>query len=224
MRITNLTLHCNDVSKMKAFYNGLFNFPISKKGADYIGFYVGTTELVFNQNTDEDSFYHFAFNIPSNQIEQAVKWLKYVGIDVLPYRGLDVVHFGSPIDADACYFHDPEGNILEFIARYRLLGEYDKPFHPLNAYCISEIGIPTFNVLETSNKLCESMNLSVLDGENSDTFTAVGDDEGTFIVVKEGRGWLPTGRESRLYSVEVHLDNQASLLVDHLGNFNITSG
>lgn len=223
MRITNLGLNCKDVSAMKVFYNELLSFPVSREGAEYIGFYVGTTELLFRQNTDEDSFYHFAFNIPSNQIEQAVKWLKSVDINVLPHCGLEVVHSDSPIDADACYFHDPDGNILEFIARRRLLGEYEKPFHPLNAYCISEIGIPTFNVLETSNKLCESMDLSVLDGENSDTFTAVGDDEGTFIVVKEGRGWIPTGRESRLHSVEVLLDNQASLLVDHLGNFNITS-
>jgi hypothetical protein len=50
--------------------------------------------------------------------------------------------------------------------------------------------------------------VSVYDGAGSDTFTAVGDEDGLFIVVKRGRIWYPeTGVAADVYPVAVTLAN-----------------
>ena len=39
--------------------------------------------------------------------------------------------------------------------------------------------------------LCDTLGVTVYDGEGGDMFTAVGDELGLFIVVKQGRIWYP---------------------------------
>ena len=81
MRISKLTLHTADIIKIKKFYSKL-GFPVSVSKGDEIGFRVGTTELIFKKS-DQDIFYHFAFNIPENQVIQSISWLKSLGIQIL---------------------------------------------------------------------------------------------------------------------------------------------
>ena len=57
--------------------------------------------------------------------------------------------------------------------------------------------------------LCDTVGMTVYDGAGSDTFSAVGDELGLFIVVKEGRNWYPeTGISAGLHPVSVTLVDQ----------------
>lgn len=217
MRISRLTLHTVDIVKIKGFYSEL-GFPVSFSTDDEIGFHVGTTELIFKKS-DQDVFYHFAFTIPENQITESISWLKSFGIPVLIYEGNEVIEFGLPFDAAACYFHDPAGNIVELIARHRLSNINHSDFTWDKIECVSEIGLPTPNVKALSRTLCNELDVTIFDGQNSDRFTAIGDDEGLLIVVREGRGWLPTGREAkRICPLEVVVSNNKALSIQGTEN------
>ena len=50
---------------------------VIETNAKTISINAGKTTLIFQQtNNPEKPFYHFAFNIPSNKIDEAFQWLK----------------------------------------------------------------------------------------------------------------------------------------------------
>ena len=56
---------------------------------------------------------------------------------------------------------------------------------------VCELGLPVADPLTAVAQLEDELGLDVFDGDR-DAFTAVGDPEGLFIVVRPGRNWLPT--------------------------------
>jgi hypothetical protein len=61
-------------------------------------------------------------------------------------------------------------------------------------------------VPHTVQWLCDTLGLSIYDGQGSDTFSAVGDELGLLIVVKQGRNWYPeTGILAGLHPVTVNI-------------------
>lgn len=60
----------------------------------------------------------------------------------------------------------------------------------------------------------------IYDGAGSDTFTALGDEHGLFIIVKRGRIWFPdTGIPAELVplKVAVSVDGGATIILSELG-------
>jgi catechol-2,3-dioxygenase len=104
--------------------------------------------------------------------------------------GEDSFNFES-WNAHSFYFRDPASNILECIARHNLMNGSDRPFDEQGMLCISEIGIATDDVRATVQLLEAELSAGIYDGAGSDTFAAVGDEHGLFIVVEEGRKWYP---------------------------------
>lgn len=220
MQISRLMLHTKDVAEIGKFY-GKLGFRILMAKNDEVRIQIGATELSFRQGGAE-AFYHFAFNIPENQVTDSISWLKLLGIQVLTYEGHEIVEFGPPFAADACYFHDPAGNIVELIARHRLQNANLGDFSSDKIECVSEIGLPTQNVRDLSQTLRSVLDENVFAGENSDSFTAIGDDEGLFIVVKEGWAWLPTGREAKVFPLKVVLSNHRTVSISGPENKYVT--
>jgi hypothetical protein len=74
-----------------------------------------------------DGAYHFAFNIPENQIRSAKEWLMPRTVLLKDEQGNDYFQH-SGWNSEAVYFKDPAGNILEFIARHDLSNAVDGDF------------------------------------------------------------------------------------------------
>jgi catechol-2,3-dioxygenase len=94
--------------------------------------------------------------------------------------GEDEFDFSSWGGARAIYFADPEGNIVELIARPQ----------PRAELSLAEVGLPVDDVGAVVDVLEQELGLSHYDGDR-ETFSAVGDDDGLLIVVNVGRGWFP---------------------------------
>ena len=100
--------------------------------------------------------------------------------------------FGSESwNSDSIYFLDSAGNILEFIARHALQNATEGNFSSLQILNVSEIGLPSENVIGLANELCTRLGLSVFKQEPNETFTPVGDDNGLFILPIQNRIWMP---------------------------------
>lgn len=183
-------MQADDLPALAKFYCESFGFAggFLPNGELIIEF--GETTVVFTQAEEgTHPFYHFAFNIPNNQLAGALDYVKDRA-EILPFQGKSTIRF-EDWDADAVFFLDPCGNIVEFIARHTLDNASDEGFGTYAVIGMSEMGFNVDPVIPVARELEEAFGLSAY-RTYADYFGAVGDEEGLFILSRSGRNWLPT--------------------------------
>ena len=203
MNITYLELLTRDLPVQWDFYGNLLELPV-KLSARSLEVPAGNTSLVFTQaHSDFDGAYHFAFNIPENQFQAAKGWMSNRIPLLYDETGKD--EFASESwNSNSVYFKDAAGNVLEFIARHHLKNAVLGDFESQQILNISEIGLPSKDVIAFANELCNKLSLSVFQQEPSESFTPVGDDHGLLIVPIQDRIWIPnSGVPAKLLPVKV---------------------
>ncbi|HMS63641.1 MAG TPA: ring-cleaving dioxygenase [Ignavibacteria bacterium] len=180
----------------------------------------GMSEIIFESSDSSiNPFYHFAFNIPENQLKKAKEWISKKA-ELITLDGEDEFDFKS-WNAHSVYFYDPAGNILELIARHDLENRSEKDFGGKSLLSVSEIGIPVFNVMDFHNELNNSNPLPLFSGDN-ENFTAMGDDNGLLIIVKKGRKWYPDCPDAEIFplKIKLHSDKNSEIYFNEI-NFRI---
>ncbi len=191
MQINELVLEAADLARQRAFYAGVLGLPVldASEGGLCVG--VGGGRLTFRQGPGARAgCYHYAFTIPENQIQAARGWLAARATLLADAAGAEVFFFEG-WDAHAVYCLDPDGNVVELIARHTLGNPSDAPFGPAQLLGISEIGVAAADVPAQVAALQAQTGAGVY-GTGGPTFTALGDHCGLLIVVPAGRPWLPT--------------------------------
>jgi hypothetical protein len=89
------------------------------------------------------------------------------------------------------YFLDAAGNVLELIARHDLRNAAQEDFDSRQILNVSEIGLPSEDVIGLANEICTRLRVSVYRQAPNENFTPVGDEEGLLILPVEGRIWMP---------------------------------
>jgi catechol 2,3-dioxygenase-like lactoylglutathione lyase family enzyme len=210
MRISYLELLTKELVLQRDFYSQVLELPVDLS-TERLEVKAGTTTLAFTQaEPDFDGAYHFAFNIPENQFRAAKAWVA----ERLPLlrneAGQDEYDFTN-WNAHAFYFKDAAGNILEFIARHDLQIAVNAPFDSRQILQVSEIGLPSEDVVAFANNICSQLGLQLFRTDQPDReFTPIGDDNGLFILPVVGRLWLPThtpGIPARLLPVRVKVNS-----------------
>jgi len=212
MLFKEITLQTKNADALYDFYKNTLQLNVVKANAKTISINAGKTTLIFEQtNNAEKPFYHFAFNIPSNKMEEALQWLKEK-VELLwieDYKSFiaEFTHW----NARSVYFLDTAGNIVELIARFDLHDEADETFSPAHIRNVSEIGI-VFNAEQFDASVNELMQQYQLEYFSKQPpmkhFRAIGDDEGLFIVVPEHRNWYPTNIAGGIFPLSVMFENK----------------
>lgn len=207
MKLEHIQIQTNNIPETAAFYKDILELPILDKTSQSVTIKAGDSILKFIENPDFNSIYHFAFNIPENKLEEAIEWCKSK-VDLLIIEDQRIIANFETWNANAVYFYDNNGNLLEFIARHDLDNLQIKTFSSKSILNISEIGIVDENPLELGEQLIEEHNLAFFAKNfNSENFTAIGNDEGLLIIVKPYRNWYPTQTPSKSNKTEVRLEN-----------------
>jgi hypothetical protein len=203
MNITRLELLASNLSLQGEFYENMLELPTKRSSAG-LEVKAGKTNLVFIQApTHFDGAYHFAFNIPENQFHAAKSWISGRIPLLHEESGKEEFHSKS-WNSDSIYFKDAAGNVLEFIARHNLKNAVDGDFYGEQTLNISEIGLPSENVIGFANELGARLGLPVFKQELNETFSPLGDDDGLFILPIKNRIWMPnSGVPARLLPVRV---------------------
>lgn len=190
MNITHLELVTTNLQLQNDFYSRVLELPV-KSSITRLEVQAGKTTLIFTQaETDFEGAYHFAFNIPENQFHRAIKWSS--GRFPLLHDATGKEIFESDIwNSQSVYFKDAAGNVLEFIARHGLKNAAEGDFNSGQIRNVSEIGLPSEDVICLSNKLCTELGLSIFHQEPNEHFTPIGDDNGLFILPIKNRIWMP---------------------------------
>jgi hypothetical protein len=147
--------------------------------------------------------------VPGRRFAAAHAWLA-ARVALLVRRGsAETVFAFHAWDAQACYCHDPAGNIVELIAHADVPSDRppDAPFEPCELAGISELGIVAPDPAATVRAVSDGLGLELWDGSTRDAaaLAFVGCRAHTLIVCAPGRGWLPTGRAAEVFPITVTL-------------------
>lgn len=194
MKISYLELCSHRMNELKQFYSELLEMKLLEETESSFAVAAGTTELRFTAAAEQSQpFYHFAFNIPENKVEEARDWFSH-RVHLLLDEGESIVHFES-WNAHSFYFYDPAGNIVECIGRHTLNNGTQGPFQPKDILCVSEIGLPVEDVLETVEDMERALGIQPW-REPRAGLTPVGDEHGLLIFVEIGRTWFMTTKQA----------------------------
>jgi catechol-2,3-dioxygenase len=184
--ILELRLEAGAFREQKQFYTEALELPLDEESAGRFTVRAGATRLTFTEAAEGRPTYHFAFNIPENKLPQAQEWLAR-RTPVLRQDGQEVLHF-EDWNAHAFYFHDPAGNLAEFIARHNLPNSAPGPFTAGDILYASEIGLVVDDVPAEVKALDEALGLPLY-RPGSDKFAPVGDEHRLLILNDRDRGW-----------------------------------
>ena len=188
--------------------------PVIDDGLDSFTLQIGRSSLTFKES-HLPAAYHFAFNIPGNHMADAKKWLQ-TRVELNREDGNDEMYYKS-FDADAIYFDDPAGNVVEFIGRRTK--EQTGYFTVNSLLDISEMSITTPYVPEVAEKLQEvditSRNHKTIE---PDSLNFLGKGDAYIILVPPNRRWYFSEKVSETYPLEIELVNDLSILIDKNGN------
>jgi catechol 2,3-dioxygenase-like lactoylglutathione lyase family enzyme len=207
MFIQALHLHTNNIEVTKQFYTELLQVPVVKESGQSVSFAFGHTTLIFYASYEKDPFYHVAFSIPNNKLDEALEWAA-ARTEILPYTEKELIADFTGWNAKAFYFHDNNKNILEFITHYDLKTSSAQPFSAQLITGACEIGITVEDVGHACYEFNTLFNLPYFSkGPRLQDFAVIGDANGMFIVSKAGRGWLPTLRPCEKHWIKVMVEN-----------------
>ena len=190
MIIKRLELLTTNLQAQRDFYADVLDLPVNLTSST-LEVEVGESDLLFKQAlSDFEGAYHFAFNIPENQYDAAKKWITG-RISLLRDKTGKEDFESKTWDSTSLYFLDAAGNVLEFIARHGLDNGVNEEFSSRQILNVSEIGLPSEDVIGLADELCTRLGLSVFKQEPNESFTPVGDDNGLLIVPVKDRIWMP---------------------------------
>ncbi|WP_163323229.1 VOC family protein [Draconibacterium mangrovi] len=75
MKILKLELPTNNLKQTERFYNDVLELNACDVSSDSLCYEIGHSVLRFTEKAGESGAYHFAFNIPSNKIKEALHWI-----------------------------------------------------------------------------------------------------------------------------------------------------
>jgi catechol-2,3-dioxygenase len=189
MRIKELTLYTSQISLQKKFYTDILGLKTETESESEVSFNAGRSILKFVKKETSEP-YHFAFNIPSNKIYEALSWLKQ-RVEIQKDGNDEIVDFPS-WNARSIYFYDADKNILEFIARKNLNNGSSNSFGPKSILEISEIGLATAHFNKKYDFLISEVGINKFSGGN-EVFCAIGSETGLVILIDKNRkDWFPT--------------------------------
>ncbi len=203
MRILELELHTRWLDKVAEYYGGTLGFEVLQREAARFSFRVGWSTVTFLQDdSGEAPWYHLAMNVPPNQLEDAQAWI--TGSQKLLANEKGSRFFYPFWKAEAIYFSDVSGNIVELIARKGIGEDSHQPFSANSLLCVSDIGLPVveFDALDRSLRRQLGVQHYL---EPTGSVSVLGDGEGSITLVRADWPWVPTDREAEVHPMRVKL-------------------
>lgn len=210
-----VTLYTNQLEDMKGFYEYQLGFRIVEEDETSFTLSIGESQLVFRES-ERAAVYHFALNIPGNQFTLA-KWWAGERVTLNRQEGMDEIFYAN-FDADAFYFQDPAGNVVEFIARRSVdrMGNFTVD----SLLNISEVSITTTHVEEVGEAI-ENMDIPVRGnkGIDSKSLNFLGSGHTYIILVAPKRTWYFSKQKSETHPLSIELSDGRQIDITEEGRF-----
>jgi catechol 2,3-dioxygenase-like lactoylglutathione lyase family enzyme len=198
-----LVLRTASVQAATDFWHGQLGFQLIDSTFNSVTFQVGSSRLKFlNQVTINPPIYHFAIEIPSNQVENALDWLKNEGgkypdgpqqpVNILVDEESDAEIIYRPLyRSRSVFFKDPNGQIVELIGREENANTAEGNFSASMMSKICDFSLITKDVRKCETLLNEEFGFRSFQGTTS-SYKPVGGAAGTLTMIIPGRPFIPT--------------------------------
>ncbi|ETP68380.1 hypothetical protein G159_12695 [Planococcus glaciei CHR43] len=210
-----VTLYTNRLNEMKGFYEYQLGFRIVEEDDSSFTLAIGDSVLVFKAS-ERAAIYHFAFNIPGNQYTLAKGWASS-RVTLNRQEGMDEIYYAN-FNADAFYFQDPAGNVVEFIARRHIdrMGNFTVD----SLLNISEVSITTAHVEEVGREI-EAMEIPVRGnkGIEPNALNFLGQDDAFILLVAPKRTWYFSKQKSEVHPLSIELADGRQIDISEDGLF-----
>jgi len=211
MKIKQVEIFSQNLIETEKFYAEILGFKILEKTSSTISFDIGNSKLTFIKTEDLKPVYHFAFNIPNNQLYEAENWISSK-VAIIKFEEKSIIDFPN-WNAKSLYFFDNNGNVLEFIARFDLENKSDEAFDNSNILSISEAAFVTKNVETLAKKLIFENDFSFFTKQiQRKDFSVIGDNDGLIILVDSERNWFPTNVKAENFWMKILIENNGSFI------------
>jgi len=211
LEILKLKIDTKNFAESRIFWTENLGFEEVSSTASEFTVRVGSSLLTFKAFPFIPQFprspqYHFSLNIPSNQAENALEWLKNEGnkysdgpsnpveIWESEFTGAEIIR-RDRYNAHSVFFKDPGGNVIELIARHNLNNQQEGIFNHSMILNISGVAIVTRDVKESAKRIRNTFDVIEVPGTTSG-FKPLGSENGLIVLVVPGRSWEPTDSQS----------------------------
>ncbi len=209
MQIKKIVLYSNEIEKQFHFYKNTLGFDVIRVSRDLISFKAGNTIINF-EKSEIDHKYHYCFLIPSNKLNEAKIWLEQ-RVALIKIEGERVIEQHTYWNAEAVYFYDGTGNVVEFIVHHDLDNKIKEAFDVSKIISINEIGVPSEDIPATNRILEKKLNSLFWKG-NYTHFGTNGNQEGLFLLVNYTlkKTWFPTAVkiEQSPFNASISINNK----------------
>lgn len=214
MKIIELTLQAAELDPLQRFYTSTLALPLLSASATHFCVAAGDTRLCFEQKDGAEGGYHFALQVPLASMAEVQVWLQErVKLFPNPATGEPLVEHVA-WQAQALYFTDPQGNIVEFIGHSTLPAVPATAAQAWQVLRVCEIGLAVAHVPSTAGMLKKKLQLQRWQSATA-TFEAIGDVHGLLILAQRGRKWFPTNIPAAALPCRAVLVTDAAYLLQH---------
>ncbi|MCB2209014.1 MAG: glyoxalase [Bacteroidetes bacterium] len=206
MKFKKLKLYTNKLESELKFYSITLGFKIIEQSKNSFSVKIGWSELTF-EKSEKEYQYHYCFLIPSNKLNEALKWMEKRVVIIDIENGKKTQNFET-WNADSFYFYDASGNIAEFIVRYDLKNNNNADFDISKVLGVNEIGMPTNNVQNTNEQLEKEIQTKFWKGDLK-RFGTNGSQEGILLLpnYEYKEVWFPTSLKIKPEPFEAIIEN-----------------
>lgn len=210
MKIQQVELLSADLKSTEHFYSNQLQLKLFRKSETALYYIAGSSLLIFILTTTLKPVYHLAFEIPCNQLQQAIHWLSQ-HIELISSEDNSVIVDFDNWNAKSVYFYDDNQNILEFIIRFDNDVKSNDTFDASSILNISEVGLVNADVIPFAEELKSICNLQYYDKQPPrENFCALGNAEGLFVISGNERNWFPTNMKAMKYPVYVKFEEKGN--------------
>lgn len=212
-----VTLYTNKLKQLKGFYGNVLGLEILATNQDHFTVAIGTTTLTFRES-NRAAFYHFAINIPGNQFTLAKQWTMGK-VELNREDGVNEAYYPR-FEADAFYFEDPAGNVVEFIARRNVDKWSD--FSVKSLINLSEVSITTPFVTEVGEQLQDigipiSGNVEI----EPNALNFLGSENTFILLVPQKRRWYFSKRLGETHPLEIEFSKGEHIIISDEGKMTV---
>lgn len=207
--ILRLRLKATRLDEMRTFYADTLGFPVEREPRA-LTVETGETSIRFEEAEPGTApYYHVAWAIPENKIEEAKDWLGARTPISKGWNGREIFDFRR-VNRHGFFFADPAGNILEFIARHDLQDGVDVPFRREHIFYVNHAGLVVDDMDDAIERIREGLGLEPTDDPVAN-FATLGDGHRHLTLVTRNRLWLPDMvRAAGVHEAEIVLHGSPS--------------
>lgn len=211
MKIRQLKLSTNHLEDMKTFYSEVLQMPVIQESDTSFAVSAGDSVLSFEDH-HQHGFYHYAFYVDELHFSRVLDTIQ-ANSPLLQDEEGQTEFFSGLWQRRQLYFRDPQGNILE------ILPSAERSARPDGWIRVQEIGLPVEHIDDIRTRIGDIQDEI---GRASDNIAFYGNQYGVFVLVQEGRAWFPTEDAAIASPVEVVIEHDQPLEIEHR-NIRITA-